>query len=66
MVLFSRLLNCLLLFVACSAYAQDDYQLGPDSQRQEGVPVGTVTQHRWESKAFFPGTVRDYWSYVPA
>ncbi len=66
MVLFSRLLNCLLLFVACSAYAQDDYPLGPDSQRQEGVPVGTVTQHRWESKAFFPGTVRDYWIYVPA
>ena len=70
MVLFSRLLSCLLscllLVVACSVYAQDDYQLGPDSQRQEGVPVGTVTQHRWESKAFFPGTVRDYWIYVPA
>ena len=28
--------------------------------------MGTVTKHRWESTAFFPGTVRDYWIYVPA
>ncbi|HEV2417745.1 MAG TPA: SMP-30/gluconolactonase/LRE family protein, partial [Terriglobia bacterium] len=38
--------------------------LGPDSQRQPGVPVGTVTQYTWTSK-IFPGTVRDYWVYVP-
>lgn len=41
------------------------YTLGPDSQRQTGVPVGTVTHHQWASK-IFPGTVRDYWVYVPA
>lgn len=42
-----------------------DYKLGLDSQRQDGVPKGTVTQHTWTSK-IFPGTVRDYWIYVPA
>src|SRR5947209_11424998 len=44
--------------------AADDYKLGPDSERHEGVPVGTLTQHKWTSKVF-PGTERDYWVYVP-
>ncbi len=41
------------------------YKFGPDSERQEGVPKGTVTKHSWTSK-IFEGTVRDYWVYVPA
>ena len=41
------------------------YPLGPDSERQPGVPRGTITQHEWRS-TIFPGTVRDYWVYVPA
>jgi len=45
--------------------AATDYKLGPDSITQEGVPKGTVTKHRWESR-IFPGTVRDYWVYIPA
>jgi sugar lactone lactonase YvrE/predicted alpha/beta superfamily hydrolase len=32
---------------------------------REGVPRGKVTKHSWTSK-IFPGTVRDYWIYVPA
>ncbi len=55
-----------LLFLATPLLAADDYQLGPDSQRKEGVPRGTVTKHRWETSNVFPGTVRDYWVYVPA
>src|SRR5688500_4701356 len=47
------------------ALAADDYQLGPDSMRQEGVPHGTVTKSSWTSKVF-ADTVRDYWVYVPA
>ena len=43
----------------------EDYQLGPDSQEQSGVPQGKITQHTWTSK-IFEGTVRDYWVYVPA
>ncbi len=45
--------------------AAEDYQLGPDSQEQSGVPQGKITQHTWTSK-IFEGTVRDYWVYVPA
>ncbi|HEV3006286.1 MAG TPA: alpha/beta hydrolase-fold protein [Pirellulales bacterium] len=54
-----------LVFSAAIARAADDYQHGPDSKRQEGVPQGKVTQHRWTS-TIFPGTERDYWIYLPA
>ena len=59
-----RFFAAFILF--CSlGLAQESYPLGPDSQRQTGVPEGTLTQHRWTSTVF-PGTVRDYWIYVPA
>jgi len=57
----------LLAFVAAfpaASHAQD-YTLGPDSQRQPDVPQGTVTHYTWTSK-IYPGTIRDYWVYVPA
>ena len=50
---------------ATAARAADDFQLGPDSQRQAGVPQGKVTKHHGKSSVF-PGTERDYWVYVPA
>ena len=40
------------------------YQPGPDSQRQDGVPAGTVTQLEWTS-TIFEGTIREYFLYVP-
>ena len=60
------LLAMLLVSVTSLAYAQSKYQYGPNSQRQEGVPQGKVTQHRWENSKVFLGTQRDYWIYVPA
>jgi gluconolactonase len=42
----------------------EEYALGPDSQPQPGVPRGELTKHSWTSR-IFPGTVRDYWVYVP-
>lgn len=59
------LLLSLLAALAGLAYAGEEYPLGPDSQRQPGVPQGTVTKYTWSSK-IYPGTVRDYWVYVPA
>ncbi len=59
------LLLLLLVSHAGIARAADDYQLGPDSKRTEGVPQGKVTKHHWTSRVF-PGTERDYWVYVPA
>ncbi len=46
--------------------AQDPYALGPDSNIQPGVPRGKVTQFVFANSKVFPGTVRDYWIYVPA
>lgn len=50
----------------CGVRAADNYKLEPDSQVQPGVPRGTVTKHRWTNSVVFPGTVRDYWVYVPS
>ncbi len=60
-----RAMIAVSLLAATAAAGDEDYKLGPDSMRQEGVPRGTVTKGVWHSKVF-PGTVRDYWIYVPA
>ncbi len=59
-----RLALCLMLF-ASPLLAADDYKLGPDSQKHDGVPEGKVVKFNWDSKVF-PGTKRDCWTYVPA
>jgi sugar lactone lactonase YvrE/enterochelin esterase-like enzyme len=43
----------------------EEYVLGPDSQRQPGVPQGSVTKYTWSASKLYPGTTRDYWVYVP-
>ncbi|TWU06901.1 enterobactin/ferric enterobactin esterase [Symmachiella macrocystis] len=54
-----------LITASMAAAAEEEYKLGPDSMVQEGVPQGTVTKGTWTSDKVFPGTVRDYWIYVP-
>jgi enterochelin esterase family protein len=61
-VLLSSLMT--LLVSSETVRPADDYELGPDSERKEGVPEGKVTRHTWESE-IFPGTIREYWVYVP-
>jgi sugar lactone lactonase YvrE/enterochelin esterase-like enzyme len=53
----------IILPLVCAA--AQEYRLGPDSQRQAGVPQGKVTKYTWTSR-LYPGTARDYWVYVPA
>ena len=53
-----------LILVTAFAAVAEQYPLGPDSFPQD-VPKGMVTHGTWTSK-IFPGTVRDYWVYVPA
>lgn len=48
-----------------SAAGDEQYQLGPDSHRQEDVPRGEVTKHVWKSR-IFEDTIREYMVYVPA
>ncbi len=45
--------------------AADDYQPGPDSKPQPGVPKGEVLKFEFTKSRIFPGTVRDVWVYVP-
>lgn len=58
-------ISLVLVAFVSSAPAADDYKLGEDSTAHENVPKGRVTKHQWRSQ-IFPGTVRDYWIYVPA
>jgi enterochelin esterase family protein len=43
----------------------EPYKHPPESERQEGVPQGKVTHYVWKSQVF-AGTIREYWTYVPA
>ena len=65
----SALSTLLLLLCAClaaSTRAQEEYQPGPDSKPQPGVPKGEVLKFSFDRSKIFPGTFRDYWVYVPA
>ncbi|HWA32900.1 MAG TPA: alpha/beta hydrolase-fold protein [Cyclobacteriaceae bacterium] len=52
-------------FVVAQSQPDEPYKPGPDAQRQDGVPKGTVTTYLWESKVY-PNTKRNYYVYVPA
>lgn len=41
------------------------YPVHPDSLQKPGVPEGTIKQGTFDRSKLFPGTVRDYWVYVP-
>ena len=41
------------------------YNLGPDSIPQDGIPRGEVSRHRFKSEKIYPGVERDYWVYIP-
>ena len=60
-----KALGCLVLLGAATL-AADDYVLGPDSQRQPGVPQGKVTKYTFTGSKIYPGSRHDYWVYVPA
>lgn len=64
--MFARQWILLPLVLAAGAGAQQ-YAHGPDSERHEGTPRGTLTKFTWKSgQGLFPKTTRDYWVYVPA
>lgn len=49
-----------------STQAAESYPKHPDSLEQGGIPQGSVTQFTWDQSTLYPGTIRDYWVYVPA
>jgi sugar lactone lactonase YvrE len=71
--------KCIISFVVCfciwgvtNVHAQpakagiDDYEPGPDSKPQSGVPKGKTFSFRLEDSKVFPGTRRNIAVYVPA
>ena len=62
-----------VLFLICNCLSplrgkeekQPSFDLGPDSNRQAGVPRGKVTRHEWRS-SILDGTLRQWYLYVPA
>ncbi|PQO29561.1 esterase family protein [Bremerella cremea] len=56
---------CLCLLSSVAIAQDEQYVPGPDAKRKDGVPEGTVTKHVWDNSEIYPGTVRDYWVYVP-
>ena len=55
----------MLVLLGVGVLSGQSLKKGADHERQDGVPRGKVVKHVWES-VIFPGTVRDYWVYVPA
>ena len=66
-----RLILCFGLFVGLSwrtaytAPTDDVYRLGPDSESHPGVPAGSVSAWAQLPSTAYPGTLHDYWVYVP-
>ncbi len=58
------LIFVLLVLLAPKMAQAEEYKLGPDSERHDDAPHGTVTKHVWHSK-IFDGTIREYYVYVP-
>ncbi len=61
----TKIILILLTFTVTTSIAKDEFEYTEDSQRQEGVPQGTVTTYEFESK-IFKNTHRKYYVYVPA
>jgi enterochelin esterase family protein len=59
------LVAVLTLFSSKTAKALEIPVLGPDSKVQPDVPQGELSKHSFAGSQIFPGTVRDYWVYVP-
>jgi hypothetical protein len=60
-VLFTLLLTSSLVF----AQEKESYPDHPDSMQKQGVPIGEVKGPFSFKSDIFPGTVRNYWVYVP-
>lgn len=57
---------CLAIHMLLVAQPKENYPIDPASVEQAGVPRGEVLKRSFSKSNIFPGTVRDYWIYVPA
>jgi len=64
---YASMFCCLfLLCYTIATYAQEEetYTYSEDSERNDGVPQGTVTKYIWKSEMY--NNYREYYLYVPA
>jgi gluconolactonase len=54
------------MWLPAAAQTTDNYEPGPDSKPQAGVPKGEIIKFTFDQSKVYPGTTRDYWVYVPA
>ncbi|MDA1372923.1 MAG: alpha/beta hydrolase-fold protein [Proteobacteria bacterium] len=59
------LIVALVTSASAVSLAQTPFELGPDSQRQAGVPQGEIIQLRFAESEIYRNTERDWWIYVP-
>lgn len=64
-VLLALVFLCSIQF-SLTAQIKEDYPVDPDSKPNPDIPHGEVLKFSFEESKIFPGTVRDYWVYVPA
>ncbi len=55
-----------LAALSCLHAQEESYPVPPESTKQEGVPVGTITKGVFAESSVFPGTTREFAVYVPA
>src|SRR5260221_8375550 len=63
----SLLVLCLFSPVICFAQQPvENYPVDSASVEQAGIPKGEVLKFTFDQSKIFPGTLREYWIYVPA
>lgn len=66
-IMLKRITSFILVFGFCvNAFSQEQYPVHPDSVVKTGVPQGKIEGPFEMRCKTFPGTVRNYWIYVPA
>ncbi len=65
-IMLTGLTLVLLVFVALITFTRARQGRPPDSETQADMPRGEVLKFSFDHSKIFPGTVRDYWVYVPA
>lgn len=59
------LLTCVNLLAQPKNRDQESYPVHPDSLQRNGVSAGEILEGSFDGSKLFPGTVRDYWIYIP-
>tara|TARA_B100002051_G_C16586556_1_gene560492 strand:+ start:187 stop:426 length:240 start_codon:yes stop_codon:yes gene_type:complete len=54
-----------ILFVFLHFVALSEYKYTEDSFPKDGVSKGKIIKKEFAESKIYPGTVRDYWIYVP-